>query len=185
MDTVKQTTTTPEIDLQGIDNVHVTVNELKYSPKEYGDEVNAGEEFKKLVDKYMLCEKRTLAEMLAMRDIDVSNADSGNDLLKKIIESPDTWRVHPDPVHPNTPYVPPIDYDDYCFSAPYNKCIRGGGAFKSCIGCPYYMGIWYSRSDGTGVNPNPYPSTTTSTTCTFTCDIAKRIKGEKKERLDD
>ena len=143
--------------------------------------------FKKLVDKYMMCDKRTLAEMLAMRDTNVPTSEemddwlkkAGEDYLKKIIQNPDTWKVHPDQIQPS-PWDK-RDWSVYCYSAPYNRCIRGSGAYKSCIGCPYYHGVMYSeRQDGTG-NANFSYSTNT------TLDLTQPglVGNPKKQTLHD
>lgn len=160
----------------------ITTNHLTIDHYTAGCDQNDNElecDFTEIVRKYMRCEKRTLAEMLAMRDLDEKKRDSGNDMLKKLIESPDTWRVHPE-IQPNVPNPYPIDWNDYCYTAPYNRCIRGGGMFKSCIGCPYYQGIFYTRQgQGTGdQNPNGYGYTVSSTN-----EIVSN-KSEK-QRLDD
>lgn len=154
--TVKTTTT---IELNGVGE------ELK-AKASYVDFEEQG--FKKLVDRYMMCDKRTLAEMLAMRDTNVPTSEemgdwlkkAGEDYLKKIIQNPDTWKVHPDPIQPS-PWDK-WDWSDYCYSAPYNRCIRGSGAYKTCVGCPYYHGVVYSeRQDGTGNANFSYSTNTT------------------------
>ena len=166
---------------------NVSTNKFTFNPSnnitldttEKNKEEKASSDFKRLVEKYMLCDKRTLAEMLAMKDMDKKEEKLGNtdnDYLQKLLESPDTWRIHPEPVNP----YPYQDYGDFCFNAPNNKCIRGGGAFKSCLGCPYYNGIVYTRTDGTS-DKNCNCSYSTTWDCTHPGLIGKN----NKQRLDD
>lgn len=113
--------------------------------------------FQKLVERYMKCEKKTLAEMLAMRDTedeDWSKDFNFNEELQKILKDPNTFRV-PDPVppiQPNSPYIPPYpNYDAYCFNAPGNRCIRGNASYVGkCDGCPYLNMSWSPRITWTG-----------------------------------
>lgn len=123
--------------------------------------------FSKLVERYMRCEKRTLAEMLAMRDTedeDWSKDFNFNEELQKILKDPNTFRV-PDPVppiQPNSPYIPPYpSYDAYCFNAPGNRCVRGNAVYVGkCDGCPYLNMSWSPRITWTG-DPGPGQFTTT------------------------
>lgn len=106
--------------------------------------------FDKLVERYMKCEKRTLAEMLAMHDTE--NDDWAKDFdfkekLQKILNDPNTFKVPMDPippVQPNSPYIPPYpNYDAYCFNAPGNRCVKGNAVYLGkCDGCPYLYMSW-------------------------------------------
>lgn len=124
--------------------------------------------FSKLVERYMRCEKRTLAEMLAMRDTedeDWSKDFNFNEELQKILKDPNTFRV-PDPVppiQPNSPFIPPYpNYDAYCFNAPGNRCVRGNAVYVGkCDGCPYLQMSWSPRITWTGTDPNQNQYTTT------------------------
>ena len=186
--TVKTTTT---IELNGVGD-ELKASATYTTPGLESPEDGMAEEkaFKKLVDKYMMCDKRTLAEMLAMRDTNIPTSEemsdwlkkAGENYLKKIIESPDTWRIHPEPFQPNTPYPwDKWDWSDYCYSAPYNKCIRGSGAYKTCVGCPYYHGAFYSeRQDGTGNANFSY-----STNSTMDLTHPGLVGNSKKQTLHD
>ncbi len=92
--------------------------------------------FTKLVEKYMLCEKRTLAEMLAMRDMNTPTSEEMSKLLcdglkesmKKFIDNTDMFKIHPDDIWK--------DGYNFCYLTPNGKCIYT--VKGNCETCPYF-----------------------------------------------
>lgn len=128
-------------------------------------------QFQKLVERYMKCEKRTLAEMLAMRDIDDDpyKGRNFNEELQKLLNDPSTFRVPIDPVPPIQPNTPYPDYGAYCFLAPGHRCPRGNTMYLGkCDGCPYTYQMWPTitwKNDNSDGNPNRGTYATCS--CTY------------------
>lgn len=92
--------------------------------------------FIKLVERYMLCEKRTLAEMLAMRDMNTPTSeemskwlcDGLKESMKKFIDNPDTSKIHPDDIWKGV--------YDFCYLTPNGRCIYT--VKGNCETCPYF-----------------------------------------------
>lgn len=167
-------------DVKNVSNIGVTANtngNLTWATPVGTVTVNANKEteepsqFQKLVERYMKCEKRTLAEMLAMRDIDDDpyKGRNFNEELQKLLNDPNTFRVPMDPVPPIQPNTLYPDYDAYCFLAPGHRCPRGNAMYiGKCDGCPYMYQMqptitWNNdSSDG-----NPNRGTYTTCSCTY------------------
>ena len=85
-------------------------------------------DFNSLVEKYMLLDKKTLAELLALKEFQKDN----------------TYSAYP--AYPTYPYVPPqVPWVTYC-----EKCTN---PFHDCINCPHHTtNVKYTTTNTTSVN---------------------------------